>query len=64
MKDVEIYYTRESVNIAWELGKYSYPTKKDGEGVEYALDDPIKMYDDLMDACRYGYCTRKIRNLI
>ena len=34
------------------------------EGVEYALDDPIKMYDDLMDACRYGYCTRKIRNLI
>ena len=64
MKDVEIYYTRESVNIAWELGKYSYPTKKDGEGVEYALDDPIKMYDDLMDACRYGYCTRKLRNLI
>lgn len=64
MKDVNIYYTRESVNIAWELGKYSYPTKKNDEGVEYALDDPIKMYDDLMDACRYGYCTRKIRNLI
>lgn len=64
MKDVEIYYTRESVNIAWELGKYSYPTKKDDEGVEYALDDPIKMCDDLMDACRYGYCTRKLRNLI
>ena len=64
MKDVNIFYTRESVNIAWELGKYSYPTKKNDEGVEYALDDPIKMYDDLMDACRYGYCTRKIRNLI
>ena len=64
MKDIDIYYTRESVNIAWELGKYSYSTKKKKEGVEYELDDPVKMYDDLMDACRYGYCTRKLRNLI
>lgn len=64
MKDVKIFYTVESINIAYELGKYAYPTKKDVNGTEYTLDDPIKMYDDLMDACRYGYCTPKLCNLI
>lgn len=54
----------ESLNIAWELGKYGYSTKKDAQGTEYTLDDPVKMYDDLMDAARYGYCTPKICNLI
>ena len=53
-------------NVIMEEEKELDLTKilNDCEGVEYALDDPIKMYDDLMDACRYGYCTRKLRNLI
>ena len=48
MKDVHIFYTVESINIAYELGKYAYPTKKDVNGQEYTLDYPIKMYDDLI----------------
>ncbi len=64
MKSINIFYTTESLNIAWELGKYGYSTKKDAQGTEYTLDDPVKMYDDLMDAARYGYCTPKICNLI
>lgn len=59
MKSIQHILQTESLNIAWELGKYGYSTKKDAQGTEYTLDDPVKMYDDLMDAARYGYYARR-----
>lgn len=45
-----IFVHRESLDLQKELRSYKWKTRPNGD----VLDEPVKMFDDLMDACRYG----------
>lgn len=45
-----IFVHRDSVDFQKEMRGYKWKTKPNGE----ILDEPVKVFDDLMDAARYG----------
>lgn len=45
-----IFVHRDSVDLQKEFRSYKWKRKATGE----ALDEPVKAFDDLLDACRYG----------
>jgi len=45
-----VYLHKESLDLQKEFRQYKWKTKPNGE----VLDEPVKMYDDLCDAARYG----------
>lgn len=45
-----IFVHRDSVDLQKEFRSYKWKRKITGE----VLDEPVKAFDDLMDACRYG----------
>ena len=49
VKSSELYIQRESINILKEIGAYKWMSKDDR-----LLDEPVKLYDDAMDAMRYA----------
>jgi len=53
IKGRPLYVTEDSANLIKELKNYSW--KKDKSGM--ILDEPIKYYDDLVDALRYAIST-------
>jgi len=62
MREIKVIYSSESYGITHETENYVYAVDKASEtGLK---DEPIKAYDDLMDACRYGFCTPKKLNWI
>jgi phage terminase large subunit len=50
MKSNRIFVQQTSANLQKELRTYKWKTKTNGE----ILDQPIKLYDDLIDAARYA----------
>lgn len=54
VKSKRIFINRDSINILDEYKKYSWKTK--GEQI---IDEPVKLYDDLMDAIRYAIHSSK-----
>ncbi len=51
IKSKKIYITKDSLNGIKENRAYSYPLDNNGEPDER---EPVKAFDDFMDACRYG----------
>ena len=49
VKSTELYIHKESLNIIKETASYKWKTNGD-----VILDEPVKMYDDAMDAMRYA----------
>jgi len=49
MRSNKIFVHRESTDIQKELRSYKFKTMPDGR----VLDEPVKAYDDAMDAARY-----------
>lgn len=54
-----IFVHRESVDIQKEMRSYKWKQKPNGD----ILDEPIKKFDDLMDASRYGAITYKVNDI-
>jgi len=50
VKSFNIHITQDSVNVINEINLYAWKEDKDGK----ALDEPVKMNDDAMDAMRYA----------
>lgn len=49
VKSTELYIHKESLNIIKEMASYKWKTNGD-----LILDEPVKVYDDAMDAMRYA----------
>jgi len=49
VKSTELYIHKESLNVVKETASYKWKTNGD-----VILDEPVKMYDDAMDAMRYA----------
>lgn len=54
VKSSKLFINKESVNLIKEINSYKWKTKGD-----MILDEPIKMYDDGMDAVRYAVHYKK-----
>lgn len=50
LRSHRIFVHRESIDFQKEMRSYKWKRKPSGE----ALDEPVKAFDDLMDAARYG----------
>jgi phage terminase large subunit len=48
VRSTELFIHKESINLLKEMGNYKWKTNGD-----IILDDPVKVYDDAMDAMRY-----------
>jgi phage terminase large subunit len=57
VKSTEIFIQKESLNILKEIAAYKW--KSNGDLV---LDEPVKVYDDAMDAMRYAIHYWKSKN--
>ena len=57
VKSSELYIHKESLNLIKEINNYKWKTNGD-----IVLDEPVKVYDDAMDAMRYGIHWWKERN--
>lgn len=57
VKSSELYVDNNSINILKEISNYKWKTNGD-----IVLDEPVKVYDDAMDAMRYAIHWYKIRN--
>lgn len=57
VKSTEIFIHKESVNVLKELSNYKWKTNGD-----IILDDPVKVFDDAMDAMRYAIHWWKSKN--
>lgn len=55
MRTNRLFVHRESVDIQKEMRSYKWKQRPNGD----ILDEPIKAFDDLMDACRYGAISYK-----
>lgn len=53
LKSKKLYVTKDSVNLIKELGIYSWKLDKNGE----AMEAPVKLFDDGIDALRYSIFT-------
>ena len=53
LKSKKLYVTKDSVNLIKELGIYSWKLDKNGE----AMEAPVKLWDDCIDALRYSVFT-------
>jgi phage terminase large subunit len=49
VKSTEIFIDNNSINLLKELNSYKWKTNGD-----LILDEPVKLYDDAMDAMRYA----------
>jgi len=54
LKSCEIYTLKSNYGLNKELSKYKWKETKDGR----VLDEPVKLFDDALDAVRYGIYTR------
>jgi phage terminase large subunit len=54
IKSSKLFINKESVNLIKEINTYKWKTKGD-----IILDEPVKMFDDGMDAMRYGVHYKK-----
>lgn len=61
MQQINCYYVEGSTNIVYELDNYVY---KANQSLNMLSDEPVKAYDDLMDSCRYAYCTPALQGQI
>ena len=61
IKGKKIYMTKDSLNLQREYNIYSYKVDSNGN-----VDDsePIKAFDDLLDAVRYAIYTRKTKKFV
>jgi phage terminase large subunit len=50
LRSNRIFVHKESIDLQKEMRGYKWKTKPTGE----ILDEPVKAFDDLIDACRYG----------
>ena len=57
VKSSELFIHKESINTLKEISSYKWKTKGD-----IILDEPVKIYDDAMDAMRYGIHYWKMKN--
>jgi len=57
VKSTELYIHKESLNVVKETASYKWKTNGD-----VILDEPVKMYDDAMDAMRYAIHWWKLKN--
>lgn len=57
VKSSELYIHKESLNLIKEINNYKWKTNGD-----IVLDEPVKVYDDAMDAMRYAIHYYKERN--
>jgi phage terminase large subunit len=55
MRSHRIFVHRESVDLQKEMRSYKWKQKPNGD----VLDEPVKAYDDLLDAARYGAMSLK-----
>ncbi len=53
IKSKKLYITSDSVNLIKELGIYSWKLDKNGD----AMEVPVKLFDDALDAVRYAVFT-------
>lgn len=53
VKSKPLYITRRSANTLKEIKSYKWKVDKEGR----VMDEPVKLYDDAMDAGRYGSYT-------
>jgi len=53
IKSKKLYITSDSVNLIKELGIYSWKLDKNGDAIEV----PVKLFDDALDAVRYAVFT-------
>jgi len=56
VKSKKLFVHEDSVNMIKEFKMYKWKQDKDGR----VLDEPIKLYDDLMDAMRYAIYTHDL----
>jgi phage terminase large subunit len=56
VKSTELFIHKESLSIVKELASYKWKTNGD-----LILDEPVKVYDDAMDAMRYAIHWWKIK---
>lgn len=57
VKSSELYIHKESLNLIKELTNYKWKTNGD-----IILDEPVKLYDDAVDALRYAIHYYKMKN--
>ena len=57
VKSTEIFVQKESINLLKELAAYKWKVNGD-----IVLDEPVKVYDDAMDAMRYAIHYWKSKN--
>ena len=57
VKSTELFIHKESINIIKEIGAYKWKTNGD-----IVLDEPVKLYDDAMDAMRYAIHWWKVKH--
>lgn len=57
VRSTELFVGKESVNLLKELSNYKWKVNGD-----LILDEPVKIYDDAMDAMRYAIHYWKMRN--
>ena len=57
VKSTELFIHKESLDLIKEIGSYKWKTMGDT-----ILDEPVKIYDDAMDAMRYAIHWWKMRN--
>ena len=57
VKSSELFIHKESLNLVKEMSSYKWKTNGD-----ITLDEPVKIYDDAMDAMRYAIHYYKERN--
>lgn len=57
IKSKQIFINKNSINILEEAKKYMWKTYKNN-----IIDEPIKLYDDAMDAIRYALYSNKKKN--
>ncbi len=57
IKRSELYITKESINLVKELNSYKWKTNGD-----IILNEPVKVFDDLIDAMRYAIHYNKLNH--
>lgn len=60
VKSLPLYITRQSVNLLKEIRSYKWKTKE-VNGVNRAIDEPVKFNDHGLDAGRYGVYTKMLQ---
>lgn len=59
MRSNAIFVHKESVDLQKELRSYKWKTMPNGR----IIDEPVKMFDDLVDAARYGAISYKVKKM-